>query len=289
MACVKVFVVILLLLFIRLSKEEFTSDFSKFIEINYNVSTRVRMERVDLGWGIWGSFGGKNSSNEVIRKRPVIFIPGAQLRSLMFAGGRNYFLQRGYNPSELYSTSYGDGGWTLLPFFRLDCRHVKKVRLFLEIVNKYTNKTVDIVTYSLGSPIVRKAILGGQCVDSNENIGPNITNIVNTFSVISGANYGVESCNFLHFFIPYCNEINGYYCLSKYMIDLNDQSKRYEGLNTYAFISETDLTAGKNCCGQNCSDLRYSTKNFSLQRSNHLSAVSDAIPQIYGLINSTSL
>uniref|UniRef100_A0A0K0FZ74 Lipase EstA/Esterase EstB family-containing protein n=1 Tax=Strongyloides venezuelensis TaxID=75913 RepID=A0A0K0FZ74_STRVS len=283
-----IFVTFLLILLEYRCTPEFTSHFSNFIEKNYNVSTKIQMERIDLGWGNWGSFGGKNNNDDVLRKRPIVFIPGAQLRSFMFVGLRNYFVARGYNSSELYSTSYGDGGWTLLPFFKLQCDIVKQIRLFIEIVNKYTNQTVDIITYSLGAPIVRKAILGGTCVDTNETLGSNITNLVNTFITISGANYGVESCNFLHFFIPYCNPNNGFYCLSQFIIDINNETNSYEGMKTYSFISESDLTSGKNCCGKNCSELKHTTKNIVLVNSNHLSSISDAIPEIFNIINNAT-
>uniref|UniRef100_A0AAF5DAB0 Lipase domain-containing protein n=1 Tax=Strongyloides stercoralis TaxID=6248 RepID=A0AAF5DAB0_STRER len=281
-----IFVTVLLILLEQKCVQEFTNHFNNFIEKNYNISVRIQMERIDLGWGNWGSFGGKISDNDVLRKRPVIFIPGAQLRSFMFSGAKNYFMIHGYNSSELYSTSYGDGGWTLLPFFKLRCDVVKQIRLFIKIVNKYANKTVDIVTYSLGAPFVRKAILGGSCVDTNEALGSNITNLINTFVTISGANYGVESCNFLHFFIPYCNPINGFYCLSKFIIDINNETNSYEGMSTYSFISKSDLTSGKNCCGKNCSELKYATKNVILQNSNHLSIYSEFTPNFQKFIKS---
>lgn len=41
--------------------------------------------------------------------------------------------------------------------------------------------TVDIIAYSMGVAISRKAILGGNCVDTGEYLGPPITAIIDTF------------------------------------------------------------------------------------------------------------
>jgi hypothetical protein len=50
----------------------------------------------------------------------------------------------------------------------------------------------------MGVPISRKAILGGKCVDTGENLGPPLTELVDTFVGIAGANYGAALC-FLQF------------------------------------------------------------------------------------------
>lgn len=38
-------------------------------------------------------------------------------------------------------------------------------------VRQYTGTRVDVIAYSMGSPIARKAILGGNCVDTREILG----------------------------------------------------------------------------------------------------------------------
>lgn len=38
-------------------------------------------------------------------------------------------------------------------------------------VRQYTGLKVDIIAYSMGSPLARKAILGGHCVDTREVLG----------------------------------------------------------------------------------------------------------------------
>lgn len=38
-------------------------------------------------------------------------------------------------------------------------------------VRQYTGTRVDVIAYGLGSPLARKAILGGDCVDTREILG----------------------------------------------------------------------------------------------------------------------
>ena len=41
----------------------------------------------------------------------------------------------------------------------------------IEAVHAYTKKKVDVLAYSMGSPIARKAILGGRCIDTGRESG----------------------------------------------------------------------------------------------------------------------
>lgn len=65
-------------------------------------------------------------------------------------------------------------------------------------VHKYTNAKVDVIGYSMGSPISRKAILGGKCVETGEDLGNPLTSVVDTFVGVAGANHGATFC-FLQF------------------------------------------------------------------------------------------
>jgi hypothetical protein len=55
------------------------------------------------------------------------------------------------------------------------------MRIFIEAVATYTGSKVQILAYSMGSPVARKAILGGVCVDTGENVGPPLSQLVHTF------------------------------------------------------------------------------------------------------------
>lgn len=45
----------------------------------------------------------------------------------------------------------------------------------IEVVAHYTCSKVDIIAWSMGSAVTRKAILGGTCADTNETLGKPIT------------------------------------------------------------------------------------------------------------------
>ena len=101
------------------------------------------------------------------------------------------FQSMGYSNEELYATTYGTSGPNGFPIqAAMRCQHVKGVRALIEVVSNYTNSDVDVVTYSLGGPIARKAILGGKCVDTGENLGGSLTSIVQTYLGVAGPQHG---------------------------------------------------------------------------------------------------
>uniref|UniRef100_A0A915E7Z4 Uncharacterized protein n=1 Tax=Ditylenchus dipsaci TaxID=166011 RepID=A0A915E7Z4_9BILA len=46
----------------------------------------------------------------------------------------------------------------------------KGIRLLIQAVSKYRNSSVELITYSMGVVISRKAVLGGACTDTKENL-----------------------------------------------------------------------------------------------------------------------
>uniref|UniRef100_A0AC34FDC8 Triacylglycerol lipase n=1 Tax=Panagrolaimus sp. ES5 TaxID=591445 RepID=A0AC34FDC8_9BILA len=185
---------------------ELTPDFHDFISKNYGNGVAVSLERLDMGSGTMGSFGGKKTQNEKIRNKPIIFIHGVTLRAGIFVPHVEYFISKGYTRAELYSTTYGDGGRT--PMFNKDmeCADVKQVRNFIKAVYEYTNSQVVVMGYSMGVAITRKAILG---------VGKPLTNLVETYIAVAGVAYGLEKCT-PNFYA--CNVNNGMYCGSDYMV-----------------------------------------------------------------------
>lgn len=71
----------------------------------------------------------------------------------------------------------------------------------------------------MGVAISRKAILGGQCVETLESLGPPLTKLVDTFIGLGGVAYGLEGCA-IHKVWPSCNLINGMDCNSKFMVSV---------------------------------------------------------------------
>ncbi|KAH7725646.1 Protein LIPS-17 [Aphelenchoides avenae] len=130
---------------------------------------------------------------------------------------RAYFLSHGYSDEEVYATTYANGQ-PLLTQGPLQCEYVKAIRALIILVAGYTNSQVNVIGYSLGVPLSRKAILGGPCADTNENLGPALTGNVKNFVGVVGPNFGVISCVFT---AGGCNLVNGLNCRSRFISDIN--------------------------------------------------------------------
>ncbi|PAV79895.1 hypothetical protein WR25_06612 [Diploscapter pachys] len=116
----------------------------------------------------------------------------------------------------------------------------------IDAVHRYYNTEVDIVAYSMGSPLARKSILGGKCVDADIDMGGALTDFVHTFVSVAGANRGSYICEIP--LIGACNLINGLHCHSKFIDDINNQYY-YEGAKVYNIYSDTDPIIGLYTCG----------------------------------------
>ncbi|KHN78416.1 hypothetical protein Tcan_02840 [Toxocara canis] len=70
------------------------------------------------------------------------------------------------------------------------------VRMLIVAVHFYTGRAVNVVAFSLGVPISRKAIMGGRCVETDEDLGDPLTPFIETFVGVSGPNHGAkfEAC-----------------------------------------------------------------------------------------------
>uniref|UniRef100_A0A914W1K4 Uncharacterized protein n=1 Tax=Plectus sambesii TaxID=2011161 RepID=A0A914W1K4_9BILA len=236
---------IVFLLCIHLLNAKFTEDFNNFLTITYGAGMQQQLERNDLGND--GSFGGRSTPGEVLPRRAVILVHGITNKATTFRGVADHFVSKGYLQSELYATTWGDAGKTKIPLVSLNCAYVKQVRNLIIAVRQYTGQQVDVIGYSMGSPVARKAILGGYCVDTRENLGAPLTDMVDTFIGVAGANYGSALC-----IIPIpgtCNQQNGLSCGSQFLTDINRQS-RYEGRHIYAIYSTGDDVVGYQTCGQ---------------------------------------
>uniref|UniRef100_A0A914PIT8 Triacylglycerol lipase n=1 Tax=Panagrolaimus davidi TaxID=227884 RepID=A0A914PIT8_9BILA len=183
----------------------------------YGKAIQERLERVDMGLGMLGSFGGKTLPTDVVRNRPVIFVHGITYRAGNWVPIHLHFTLNGYNSMELFATTWGDGGITPLCEKTFTCEDVKQIRQFIIAVTEYTGSQVDIIAYSGGVAISRKAILGGACVDTAEELGDRLTGFINTFVAVAGVSYGMETC----LTQKGGNLINGVNCNSQYMVSLS--------------------------------------------------------------------
>ncbi|VDK82040.1 unnamed protein product [Onchocerca ochengi] len=259
---------------------EFTSHFNNFLKRNYGMKTQGNLERLDMGLSLWGSFGGKMNENDPINKRPVLFVHGAFSRAAVFLKHREYFIYKGYSWSELYATSYGDGVNSAI----FDGVHCKYIRQMLLAVNNYTGKTVDIIAHSMGSAVSRKAILGSFCFDTGELLGPPLTQLVNTFITVGGANHGLQICPST---VSLCGNISSLHCNSKLMKELNSQSHRFEGRSSYDIHSLGDSIIGLNCCNKTCGALPNHNASFEVTDLDHFALLSQTIMLQLSLLRQT--
>uniref|UniRef100_A0A7E4V436 Lipase n=1 Tax=Panagrellus redivivus TaxID=6233 RepID=A0A7E4V436_PANRE len=234
-------------------------------------------DRSDIGAS--GSYGGRQTANEAISHRPIIFIHGnsdtAVASNSNFTGWSasiSYFLQNGYTPAELYATTWGDNVLNHFALRTHDCETVQRLRKFFEAVLKYTNAdVVDVISHSMGVTLARKVIKGGnlQGTDKNCSIGANLSNKVNVFIGIAGANYGLCLCNDIAAAMPEyltCNTVNGFWSgrgngnctgfspenigqkikYSEYLMDLN-ANPNLEGQKVYSMWSKADDLITNGC------------------------------------------
>ncbi|KAH7701705.1 Protein LIPS-15 [Aphelenchoides avenae] len=199
-----------------------SQDFQDFIKKEYGESALKQLSRLDLGEQ--GSFGGgTHKAGEKTSKTPVIFVHGVTHYAGKLSAHRQYFLQHGYKEEEVYAPTFGGAGKVIMIYETMTCDKVKTVRAFIEAVWAYTNSTVDVVAYSQGVPISRKAILGGKCVDTGEDIGPPMTSLVRTYIGVAGPNNGCKVC---YMTFGSCNTQNGLHCTSKFLADINSKYVR---------------------------------------------------------------
>lgn len=152
-------------------------------------------------------FGGSTTltGSCAVNNQPVIFIHGngdTADGSLLPMGGwkdsRNYFLDKGYKPTELYAVNYGIPGATSGALNYHSPSNLSKIKRFIEAVKNYTGASkVDIIAHSLGVTSVRRAVKGGNYSDytgTNVYLGQNVNYMIDTFVGIAGANRGLNSC-----------------------------------------------------------------------------------------------
>ncbi|CEF68759.1 Lipase EstA/Esterase EstB family-containing protein [Strongyloides ratti] len=260
------FIIIFSIIFLKyLTNATLSDHFQRYILNNLDPGYLKYFTREDLGKK--ASYGGKNNDDNVINRRPVIIIHGISNKLQRFQGMINKLKEKGYKPWEVYGTTWGDGGKTPATLVTARCEYIKVIRQFIIAVSKYTNNKVDIIAYSMGSPLARKAIKGGKCVDTGEYLGLPLKNVIHTFISVAGANYGSSLCIY-PIPISACNKLNGLYCGSTFMEDTNSE-KRYEGEKIYSIFSIHDDKVGSYGCGKYLSPIIGGDGYIKKSRMNH--------------------
>ncbi|KAL3124207.1 hypothetical protein niasHT_004796 [Heterodera trifolii] len=127
--------------------------FSDFLTVAYGDKIEESIARRDLG--SLGSFGGGTKVPMFTRKRPIVMVHGLSTFAAEYENIRQYFLMNNYTDAEVYASSYGHGpvNWT---HDAMKCEHVQRFRWLMLAVANYTSSQIDVIGYSMGSPIARK-------------------------------------------------------------------------------------------------------------------------------------
>ncbi|KAI6174687.1 Lipase EstA/Esterase EstB family-containing protein [Aphelenchoides bicaudatus] len=271
---------------ITTSNASLSNRFRRFLQENYGEYLEKELNRADMGTG--GSFGGGNDHQPrtPTRFRPVILVHGITNKASKFDQIRRYFKNHQYGDEEVYGTTYGDGGQTNVVMVTMNCHYMKMLRVFIQAVADYTSSQVNyqntfqIIGYSMGSPVSRKAIMGGKCVETGEDLGAPLTHLVNTFIGVAGANFGSYLC-----VIPFgsCNLRNGMACGSQFLNDINAKH-RYEGKHVYTIYSNADDKVGFLACGRKTSEIVGEVAGFQKNGLNHDQVMMQTAELQYNLI-----
>ncbi|KAK6104786.1 Lipase (class 2) family protein [Brugia pahangi] len=254
-----------LLVIFRHIQADFTTHFRSFIHTNYGIAIVQALERTDLGTN--ASFGGKQSGEDEFNNQAVILIHDSGEKITRLQRMVNHLLSKGYNQFEIYGTTWGDGGLTTNALIDLKCSYVKQIRSMIIAVRQYTGTRVDVIAYGVGSPLARKAILGGDCVDTREILGPPLTELIDTYLSVAGANYGMISC-FIPIPVGACNRRTGLHCRSTFLQDINGQIS-YEGTFIFSIFSDSDEKVGYRGCNTLLSPIRGETGFVKKELLNH--------------------
>ncbi|KAI1710661.1 lipase (class 2) domain-containing protein [Ditylenchus destructor] len=86
-----------------------SQNFRKFIRQAYGIGAEQLTSRDDLGW-----------------KNPIVYIHGAQMTAGELIPVLKYYLEQGYEESEIYATTYSYGKLVNMPEANLKCVYVKE-------------------------------------------------------------------------------------------------------------------------------------------------------------------
>uniref|UniRef100_A0A183BVZ5 Alpha/beta-hydrolase n=1 Tax=Globodera pallida TaxID=36090 RepID=A0A183BVZ5_GLOPA len=264
----------------------FSTVFRQFLRQRYGEAVDKELSREDVGGG--GSFGGgTHQAGQQTKRRPVILVHGITNNAGTFGSIQHFFRNNDYGDDEVYGTTYGicrdvlplrQSGQLQQKEFAMPS--IAQIRMIVLAVSSYTAGKVNIIAYSMGSPIARKAIMGGVCVDTNEDVGPPLSGLVHTFVGVAGANWGSFLC-----VLPFgsCNLVNGMACGSRFLNDINSR-KRYEGDVIYTIYSTGDDKVGYRTCGRIASAIDGENGAFQKEGLSHDAVIFNTANLQYNLV-----
>ncbi|CAA91408.1 LIPaSe related [Caenorhabditis elegans] len=246
---------LLLIVIFGCAHAKFHTHFYNFLLGKFGKPIADDLLRPDLGTK--GSFGGGNPNATGL---PIVVIHGlAGYAGLSKKSLLNKYYSYGQPKGTVFATTYARGKLMDSLQHGMQCDYVLKVRTLILAVHEYTQKPVNIIACSMGSPITRKAILGGHCVDSGVNLGRPINHLIHNYVSVGGANHGAIMCAKQPFVNGICSLTHGLDCRSKFLQEINSQPFQY-GKNMFAIYSVADEVIGlRNTCGEMSSPLEGAT------------------------------
>jgi len=232
---------------VSVSKQSrFSNDFQKWLHEN-------GYGKYDFAKGNVPAFGGKAKPGEKVTKEPVIFIHGNSDSAAGWKKSIETFSKNGYKPSEMYAMTWGPMDPMKSGQQYHSEKNLEEVRAFIEAVKKYTGaEKVDVIGHSMGVTLARKAIQGGDGFDSRTHqkfdLGKPLTDSVDTFVGIAGANHGLASALWTGDFVPTTNTTDGLHPASKFLKDINAVNHD-EGSHVFSIWSHVDELVGVGIAG----------------------------------------
>lgn len=153
-------------------------------------------------------------------------------------------------------------------------------------VNAFTQQKVNVIGYSMGSPIARKAILGGKCAENTVQLGAPLTSIVETYISVAGANRGSSLCDILFapLVAPTCNTNNGLKCSSTFLTGIRSVSA-YEGQYIFSIYGPSDDKVGFNTVCGRVSRIDGATAEKDDVAGNHDAIIANTVDITANLLN----
>jgi pimeloyl-ACP methyl ester carboxylesterase len=232
---------------VSVSKESrFSNDFQQWLHEN-------GYGKYDFAQGNVPAFGGKSTPGEKVTQEPVIFIHGNSDSAAGWKNSIESFAKQGYKPSEMYAMTWGPANPLKASQQHHSEKYLEEVRAFIEAVKEYTGaEKVDVIGHSMGVTLARKAIQGGDGFDpytrKSFDLGKPLTNNVDTFVGIAGANRGLASALMTGDLVPTTNRTSGLHPSSSFLEDLNAENHD-EGAHVYSIWSNVDELVGVGLAG----------------------------------------
>ncbi len=220
----------------------FSSDFKTWLQDN-------GYGKYDFAKGDVPSFGGRAQAGEPLAREPVIFIHGNSDSAAGWQKSIEHFGAQGYKPSEMYAMTWGPQSPLLASQQHHSRKNEQEVRAFIQAVKEYTGaEKVDVIGHSMGVTLARKAIQGGDGFDPYAgggayDLGAPLTDSVDTFVGIAGANQGLASCALTGDLLPTSNRQTGLHPQSRFLEELN-ATPGTEGDHVYSIWSHSDQVVG---------------------------------------------